>query len=71
MHVSPARHVSDNVFLGSYSVFKLRLKYKQQLRVDWDYDKFINKVRQLVVSWKNVSTDISIVIRRYILEIFT
>ena len=29
MHVSPARHVSDNVFLGSYSVFKLKLIYRQ------------------------------------------
>jgi len=34
VHVSPARHVSDNVFLGSYSVFKLKLKYNFDYRIN-------------------------------------
>ena len=27
-------------------------------KVDWDYDKSVKKVRQLVVNWKNVSIEI-------------
>ena len=33
-------------------------KWQVLVKADWDYDKSVKKVRQLVVNWKNISIEI-------------